>query len=151
MSQVKRVFQHDSKPVSNGTVLTFNIPSFDVIDDIILEFTNSGAAATKANILSSIGKVALSINGEQIVNCELSHIYSVYEALGVEVSQNLANVIGLNIGRYLFKDPFTEDFFCYGLPMSQTCQFRPFAANSSRISVLISKSSIIRRIWPALV
>ena len=59
MSQVKRIFQHDSKPVSNGAVLTFTIPSFEVIDDIVLEFLNSGAAAAKANILTSINKVAL--------------------------------------------------------------------------------------------
>ncbi len=145
MSQVKRVFQHDSKPVSNGTVLTFNIPSFDVIDDIILEFTNSGAAATKANILSSIGKVALSINGEQIVNCELSHIYSVYEALGVEVSQNLANVIGLNIGRYLFKDPFTEDFFCYGCANVTTIQLQVYCAATVTDVTDLSISTVRRK------
>ena len=66
MSQVKRIFQHDSKPITAGGVLTFTIPSFEVIDDIVLEFTNAGAPASKANILSSIGKIALAINGEQV-------------------------------------------------------------------------------------
>ena len=73
MSQVKRIFQHDSKPVSNGAVLTFTIPSFEVIDDIVLEFLNSGAAAAKANILTSINKVALAINGEQVTRVFSSH------------------------------------------------------------------------------
>ena len=145
MSQVKRIFQHDSKPVSNGTVLTFNIPSFDVIDDIILEFKNGAAAATKENILTSIGKVALSINGEQIVNCPLSHIYSVYEALGVEVSQNLANVIGLNIGRYLFKDPTTEDFFAYGCANVTTIQLQVYCAATVTDVTDLSISTIRRK------
>ena len=68
MSQLKKVLVHESKPISAGAILTFNIPSFDTIDDILLEFTNSGAAATLANIKSGIGKVALNINGEQVIN-----------------------------------------------------------------------------------
>lgn len=126
MSQVKRIFQHDSKPVSSGTVLTFNIPSFEVIDDILLEFKNSGAAATKANILSSIGKIALAINGEQVVNCPINLLYNVYASLGTQVSQNISNVIGLNIGRYLFKDPTTEDYFAYGCANVQTIQLQVY-------------------------
>lgn len=144
MSQVKRIFQHDSKPVSNGAVLTFNIPSYEVIDDILLEFTNSGAAAEKANILSSINKVALAINGEQIVNCPLSLLYNVYAFLGQEVSQNIKNVIGLNIGRYLFKDPVTEDFFAYGCADVQTIQLQVYCA-ATVTSVTDLSISTIRR------
>jgi len=130
MSQVKRIFQHDSKPVSSGTVLTFNIPSFEVIDDILLEFKNSGAAATKENILSSIGKIALAINGEQVVNCPINLLYNVYASLGTQVSQNISNVIGLNIGRYLFKDPTTEDYFAYGCANVQTIQLQVYCGAS---------------------
>lgn len=144
MSQVKRILQHDSKPVSNGAVLTFNIPSFEVIDDILLEFKNSGAAAAKANILSSINKVALAINGEQIVNCPLSLLYNVYEFLGQEVSQNIDNVIGLNIGRYLFKDPVTEDFFAYGCADVQTIQLQVYCAATVTNVTDLSISTIRR-------
>ena len=144
MSQVKRIFQHDSKPVSNGAVLTFNIPSFEVIDDIVLEFLNSGAAATKTNILSSINKIALAINGEQIVNCPLSLLYNVYEFLGQEVTQDINNVIGLNIGRYLFKDPVTEDFFAYGCADVQTIQLQVYCA-ATVTSVTDLSVSTIRR------
>ena len=57
MSQVKRTLVHDSKPVSQGAILSFNIPSFETIDDVILQFTNNGAPASLANIKSSIGKI----------------------------------------------------------------------------------------------
>lgn len=144
MSQVKRIFQHDSKPVSNGAVLTFTIPSFEVIDDIVLEFLNSGAAAAKANILTSINKVALAINGEQVINCKLSQLYDVYASLGVEVSQNINNVIGLNIGRYLFKDPVTEDYFAYGCANIQTIQLQVYCAATVTDVTDLSISTIRR-------
>lgn len=126
MSQVKRTLVHDSKAVTQGAILSFNIPSFETIDDIIIKFTNNGAPATKSNILSSIGKVALSINGEQVINAPLSELYAVYESLGNEVTQNLANCIGLNTGRYLFKDPTTEDFFAWGCEDIQVIQLQVY-------------------------
>ena len=144
MSQVKRIFQHDSKPVTNGAVITFNIPSFEVIDDVVLEFSNSGAAASKSNILTSIGKVALAINGEQIVNCPINLLYNVYASLGQEVSQNISNVIGLNIGRYLFKDPVTEDYFAYGCNDVQTIQLQIYCAASVSGVTDVSVSTIRR-------
>ena len=144
MSQVKRVFQHDTKPVSGGAVLTFNIPVFETIDDVILEFTNSGAASTLANIKSSIGKIAFSINGEQVVNVPFERLSDVYSSLGNEVSQNLVNVIGLNIARYLFKDPVIEDYFSYGTANVQTMQLQVYCASSVTGVTDLSVSTIRR-------
>lgn len=131
MSQIKRILVHESKPVSGGVILTYNIPSFDTIDDILLEFTNSGAAATKANILAAISKIALNINGEQVINVPLSRLFDVYASLGVEVTQNLVNVISLNVGRLLFKDPNNEDFFAWGCANIQTIQLQIYCASST--------------------
>lgn len=149
MTQLKQVFQHDTKTVASGTVLTFNIPVFSTIDDIMLEFKNSGAAAAKADILSSIGKIAFSINGEQVINCPLSCLYDVYTSLGVEVSQNAANVIGLNIARYLFKDPVTEDFFAWGNVGVQTLQLQVYCGTVTNVTDL-AISTIRRDINTAL-
>lgn len=144
MSQVKRIFQHDSKPVSKAAVLTYTIPSFEVIDDIVLEFKNAGDAAAKANILTSINKIALAINGEQVINCKLSQLYDVYASLGQEVTQNINNVIGLNIGRYLFKDPVTEDYFAYGCANIQTIQLQVYCAATVTDVTDLSISTIRR-------
>ncbi|MFR2532817.1 MAG: hypothetical protein BHW57_02330 [Azospirillum sp. 47_25] len=144
MSQVKRIFQHDSKPVNKAAVLTYTIPSFEVIDDIVLEFKNAGAAAAKANILTSINKIALAINGEQVINCKLSQLYDVYASLGQEVTQNINNVIGLNIGRYLFKDPVTEDYFAYGCANVQTIQLQVYCAATVTDVTDLSISTIRR-------
>lgn len=150
MTQLKQVFQHDTKAISAGAVLTFNIPVFSTVDDVVLEFTNSGAAATKANILAGIGKIAFSINGEQVINCPLSCLYDVYASLGNEVSQNLVNVIGLNIARYLFKDPVTEDFFAWGNIGVQTLQLQIYCGTSVTGLTDLSISTVRRDINTAL-
>lgn len=144
MSQVKKVLDHETKAVTAGAVLTFNIPSFDTIDDVLLSFTNSGAAATKANILSSIGKIAFAINGEQVINCPIARLFDLYESLGVEVSQNLVNVIGLNIGRYLFKDPVTEDYFAWGCKNIQTLQLQVYVGGTVTGITDLSVSTVRR-------
>ena len=144
MSQVKKVLVHESKPISAGAILTFNIPSFDTIDDIILEFTNSGAAATLANIKSGIGKIALNINGGQVINVPFTRLCDVYSSLGVEVTQNLVNCIGLNIGRYLFKDPDNEDFFAWGCNNIQTIQLQVYC-NGTVTGLTDCQVSTIRR------
>lgn len=124
--------------------MTYTIPSFEVIDDIVLEFKNAGAAAAKANILTSINKIALAINGEQVINCKLSQLYDVYASLGQEVTQNINNVIGLNIGRYLFKDPVTEDYFAYGCANVQTIQLQVYCAATVTDVTDLSISTIRR-------
>lgn len=130
MTQLKQSLDHESKPISAGTVLTFNIPVFSTVDDILLEFTNAAAPATKANIIAGINKIAFSINGEQVINCPLRCLYDVYTSLGNEVVQDISNVIGLNIARYLFKDPFTEDYFAFGNVGVQTMQLQVYCAAS---------------------
>lgn len=125
MSQVKKILVHDTKPVSAGAVLSFTIPSFDTIDDILLNFTNSGAAATKANIIAAIGKIALAINGEQVINCNLSQIYDLFEFLGNQVQETtLVNVVSLNLGRLMMKLNVNKDFFAWGCQNIQTIQLQ---------------------------
>lgn len=144
MSQLKKTFIHENKSAAAGAILTYNIPSFDTVDDVLLEFTNSGAAATLTNIKAAVGKVALSINGEQVINVPFTRLCDVYTSLGVEVSQNLVNCIGLNIGRYLFKDPNNEDYFSWGCANIQTIQLQVYF-NSSITGVTDCQVSTVRR------
>lgn len=144
MSQLKKVLVHENKAITAGAILTFNIPSFDTIDDILLEFTNSGAAATLANIKSSIGKVAVNINGEQVINVPFTRLCDVYSSLGVEVTQNLVNCLGLNIGRYLFKDPNNEDYFAWGCADIQTIQVQIYC-NGTVTGLTDVQVSTVRR------
>lgn len=131
MSQLKKIFVHDTKPVTTGAVLTFNIPSFDTIDDVILRFTNSGAAATKANIISSVGKVALNINGEQVINCTIGELYDVFEMLGNQVQETvLTNVVSLNLARLMFKLNQNKDYFAWGCANIQTIQLQVYCGTT---------------------
>lgn len=144
MSQLKKVLIHESKTAAAGAILTYNIPSFDTIDDVLLEFTNSGAASTLANIKAAVGKVALNINGEQVINVPFTRLCEVYNSLGVEVTQGLVNCIGLNVGRYLFKDPNNEDFFAWGCANIQTIQLQVYF-NSTITGVTDCQVSTVRR------
>jgi len=128
MAQIKKVLIHENKSLTANTILTFNVPSFDTIDDIFLEFSNSGAAATTANIKSSVGKIALNINGEQVINTTATRLFDFYSMLGNEVQQNSrpANVINLNVGRLLFLLPENEDYFAWGCSNINTIQVQVY-------------------------
>lgn len=127
MSQVKHVYVHDTKPITAGAVITTTIPSFDTIDDIVLLFTNSGAPATSTNIINGIGKIALAINGEQIINCNVSQLYDVFKFLGNQVQEDpLANTISLNLGRLVMKQNQNKDFFAWGCQNIQTIQLQVY-------------------------
>ena len=128
MAQIKKALIHETKSLSANTILTFNVPSFDTIDDIMLEFTNSGAASTTANIKSSIGKVALNINGEQVINTTITRLFDFYSMLGNEVQQSArpANVVNLNVGRLLFLLPENEDYFAWGCSNINTIQVQVY-------------------------
>lgn len=146
MTQIPIINVHESKPVASGNVITFNIPSYQTIDDIQLRFTNSGAAATAANVKSSIGKVALNINGEQIINTPITRLYDIYAFLGQEVSHvgNPSNVISLNIGKLLFKNPQYEKLFAIGCQNVQTIQLQVYV-NSKVTNVTDLEVSTERR------
>ena len=131
MSQLKKIFVHYTKPVTTGAVLPFNLPSFVTIDDVILRFTKSGGAATKANIISSVGKVALNINGEQVINCTISELYDVFEMLGNQVQETiLTNVVSLNLARLMFKLNQNKDYFAWGCANIQTIQLQVYCGTT---------------------
>lgn len=108
----------ESKPVTAGAMTPFNVNCYDVIQDLIIEFTNSGAAATRANCLSSISRVVVLINGMNAVDVKLSQIDDLQTFLG-----SAANKIGntyttspcfsLNIGRLLYNAGFVRDEFAW--------------------------------------
>lgn len=128
MARIKKALIHETKSLTANTILTFNVPSFDTIDDIMLEFTNSGAASTTANIKSSVGKIALNINGEQVINTTITRLFDFYAMLGNEVQQTArpANVVNLNIGRLMFLLPENEDFFSWGCANINTIQVQVY-------------------------
>lgn len=128
MAQIKKALIHETKSLTANTILTFNVPSFDTIDDIMLEFTNSGAASTTANIKSSVGKIALNINGEQVINTTITRLFDFYSMLGNEVQQSArpANVVNLNVGRLMFLLPENEDYFAWGCSNINTIQVQVY-------------------------
>lgn len=131
MAQIKKQLIHENKSLSNATILTFNVPSFDTIDDIYLRFSNAGAPATKADIISSINKVAVNINGEQVINTTIQRIYDFYSFLGNEVNQNRPeNVVSLNLARMIFVAPEVEDYFAWGCSNINTIQIQVYCNNT---------------------
>lgn len=108
----------ESKPVTASVMTPFNVNCYDVIEDLILYFTNSGAAATRANCLSSIDRVVVLINGMNAVDVSLSQLDDLQKFLGSsanKISANGVNVpcFSLNIGRLIYNAGLMRDEFAW--------------------------------------
>jgi len=111
----RKVLKHASDSVSTGKLVTLNIPSFDTIYQMGLTFTNSGAAATLANIKSSVQTITVMVNGEQIVNASASALADVWSSLGPQVgAAALVNSFPLLLPQLLYKLPAAEDALAIG-------------------------------------
>ena len=104
----------ESKPITAGAMTPFNVNCYDVIRDLVIEFTDSGSPATLANCLSSIDRVVVLINGMNAVDVKLSQIVDLFTFLGTRVNQTtLTNVFSLNIGRLLYNAGLVRDEFAW--------------------------------------
>lgn len=104
----------ESKPVTAGAMTPFNVNCYNVIRDLLIEFTNSGAPATQDNCLASIGRVVVLINGMNALDVKLSQIVDLFTYLGTRVQQTaLTNVYSLNIGRLLYQAGLLRDEFAW--------------------------------------
>lgn len=104
----------ESKPITAGAMTPFNVNCYDVIRDLVVEFTNNGSPATLANCLSSINRVVVLINGMSAVDVKLSQIVDLFTFLGTRVNQTtLTNVFSLNMGRLLYNAGLLRDEFAW--------------------------------------
>ena len=104
----------ESKPITAGAVTTFNVNAFNVIKDLYLEFTNSGAAATLANCKAGILNIKVLLNGINILDVSVSQIADLFTFLGTRVQQTaLTNVFSLNLGRLLYRFGLARDEFAW--------------------------------------
>ncbi len=104
----------ESKPITAGAVTTFNVNAFNVIKDLYLEFTNSGAAATLANCKAGIPNIKVLLNGINILDVSVSQIADLFTFLGTRVQQTaLTNVFSLNLGRLLYRFGLARDEFAW--------------------------------------
>ena len=111
----RKILKHASDTVSSGKLVTLNIPAFDTICQMGLTFTNSGAAATLANIVSSVSSITVLINGEQVVNLSADALAKVWASLGTQVGLSaLVNSLPLMLPQLLYKLPAAEDAFAIG-------------------------------------
>lgn len=111
----RKLLKHASDTVSTGKLVTLNVPAFDTICQLACTFTNSGAAATLANISSSVQSITVLINGEQVVNVSADHLAKVWASLGPQVGMAaLVNCLPLFLPHLLYKDPAAEGAFDLG-------------------------------------
>ena len=105
----KRLLQHASDSISASKLVTLVCPVYQTISQLLLTFTNSGAAATAANIKSGVSKITVLVNGEQVVNISATDLYNAYAMMGQEVYANAtSNSLPLMLGGLLMKLPETE-------------------------------------------
>lgn len=112
---VRKMLSHTSDSVSAGKLITLSIPSFSTINQMFLEFTNSGAPCTLANIESSISNISLLMNGEEYLNISPANLTKVYQSLGPQVGTSTpVNVLPLLVNPLIYKLPQAEDSFAIG-------------------------------------
>lgn len=104
----------ESKPVTAGAMTPFNVNSYNVIRDLCLEFVNSGSPATLANVLSSIDRIVVLINGVNAVDVKMQELVDLHTFLGTRIQQStLVNVFSLNMGRLLYSAGVLRDEFAW--------------------------------------
>lgn len=132
MSQVKRIFTHGSDSVSASKVCNLQCPSFDTIDDLQLSFGNSGAAATLSNILSSINRIEVTIDGQNWVSAPIALLANLYTFMGNKAYTGTAqkNVFSLNIAKLMFDKPEDREFFAIGCLNVETIQVRVYCGTT---------------------
>ena len=111
----RRVLKHASDTIAASKLCTFQVPVFDTINQIFLTFTNSGAAATLANIVAGVSNITILIDGEQILNASADSLSKAWQFLGPQVgASTLANSFPLLIAPLIYKLPAAEDAFAIG-------------------------------------
>ena len=111
----RKVLKHASDTISAGKLVTLNVPVFDTITQIGLTFTNSGAAATLANIVAGVSTITILVNGEQILNASADSLSKAWASLGPQVGlAALVNSFPLLIAPLIYKLPAAEDTFAIG-------------------------------------
>ena len=111
----RKVLKHASDTISASKLVTLNVPVFDTITQIGLTFTNSGAAATLANIISGVSTITILVNGEQILNASADSLSKAWASLGPQVGlAALVNSFPLLIAPLIYKLPAAEDTFAIG-------------------------------------
>lgn len=103
----------ESKPVSAGAMTPFNVNCYNIIDDLVLEFTKSGTPATLTNCKSSISRIVILLNGINILDVSLSQLVDLYGYLGTKVTGTLVNAFCLNIGRLLYDAGIMQEEFAW--------------------------------------
>lgn len=104
----------ESKAVTASSMIPFNVNCYDVIRDLIIEFTNSGAPATLDACKAAISRVVVLINGMNAVDVKLTQLVDLFTYLGTRVNQTtLTNVFSLNIGRLLYQAGIMRDEFAW--------------------------------------
>lgn len=104
----------ESKTVTAAAMTPFNVNSYNVIRDLVLEFTNNGAPATLAAVKAAISRVVVLINGINVVDVKLQEIIDLHTLLGTRIQQStLKNVFSLNMGRLYYQAGLLRDEFAW--------------------------------------
>lgn len=129
--------KHETQPLTNGSTATLQIPVFNRIQDVILAFNG-----TEAQMRAELGLVRLTMNGTDIINCTVTELLDLFEAMGVKVASNtgIDGVLSLNVGRLLYDSSPIRDLFGWGSLGVTTIQVQVTAGTLAAISEVTAYS-----------
>lgn len=104
MSQLKYIARESSDTIAANKIINFNISPYDSICQMFAAFTNNGEPASIDNIISSILRVRVIINGEDVVSVSPANLVNAIRMLGQRVYHNQqSNVLYLNIAKLMYE------------------------------------------------
>lgn len=142
---LKTLQLHETKALTSNSQSTIQIPSYGVIQNLILRFSKaSDVPATEAEIRAQIARVRLTFNGRDVVNCTIDELFDLYETLGNNVRDNIGVTgnIELNLARLFFNAPAVRDNFGFGCADISTIQV---SVTPATITNIVSAQGITAR------
>lgn len=104
----------ETKTVTASSLIPFNVNSYNVIRDLIIEFKNGTSAATLAACQTAITRVVVLLNGINVLDVPFQKLIDLHAFLGTRIQQStLVNVFSLNMGRLMYQAGILRDEFAW--------------------------------------
>lgn len=105
----------ESKAISAGSVVTFNVACSEVINNLFIRFVNSGADAAISDITAGVDRILLQLKGVDILDCSAQQLVDLYNYLGTKRTGGLVlgATLPLNLGAQIYDWQGMENEFAW--------------------------------------
>lgn len=112
--QTPKYSLEESKAITAGTMLSFNVNCSQVIRNLVLNFKNSGSASTLSDITTYVSRIVVLLKGVNVLDVSAQQLVDLYNYLGNKKGGvALANALPLNVGELIYNFGGMRDEFAW--------------------------------------